>query len=124
MISQKSKNLLQHFFDIELLSFIQDNETIGGLQKKIRIEECRMNILNFIRGYPNSVFTIKNTEKDGISTMSIDIPNIEEDNDHISRFTIIVAISCETFKVEKQLGYLLKSKSSIELIVDFEKNKI
>jgi len=125
MIAKDSFILLECFFDVELEKFIQ-SKTIGQLSKQSRIKECKEQIIEFMQSRPNSSFIIKNMMKDNkLSTMSIIIHNIEERNDHTKRYTITISASCETFKVERPLGFIeSENKENIKVEIDFEKSKL
>ena len=123
MISKDSKEMLQYFFDLELNKFIKNGSTIGQLQKQQRMDECRIKMINFMLDYSNSIFFIKNTEKNGIASIMICIPNMEEKTDHITKFLITISPSCETFRVEKQLGYYTELKTN-DIIIDYEKGRL
>lgn len=118
MIQKRSIELLEVLFDKELEQFLINKEgSFGLLSKQSRIQECFKSILTYISSRKNSIFTIQNDDR----SLSINVSNIEEDNDHIQLFVITLSESCETYSVDEAIS---TERSILRPIKQFDQSKL
>lgn len=118
MVNKLSLTLLNRMLNIELEQFLVNTEgSYGTLSKQARIQECFQSIITHITTRHNSIFIIQNSDKN----LSINIRNIEEDNDHINTYLITLSESCETYSVDEVISI---EKPILRAIKQFDKSKL
>ncbi len=118
MINKRSLILLNKMEDMALEEFLVNKEgSLGTLSKQSRIQECFKSIITYITTRHNSTFTIQNSDVD----LSINIHNVEEDNDHVTMYLITLSESYETFSIDEVISM---ERSQIRNIKQFDQKKL
>jgi hypothetical protein len=114
MVNINSKALLDKMQDLEYEKFIINKQgTHGLLAKQARIQKCFKSIYATISTRDNSVFQINNHD----GSLSINISNVEDENDHVSAFIITLHETCETYQLDKIIN---RDKPILQNIKRFE----
>ena len=110
MITENNIKLLRLLFNTLIGLFIVNREgSYGTLAKQSKIRECHKSIMTYITTRENSIFTIETNDKE----LSINIRNIEEDNDHIQYFLITISEDGESFAVDEIIYHEKVTKRNI-----------
>ncbi len=118
MVNKKTLELFNFFQNKELEQFLINKEGSHGLlSKQSRIQKAFESIFTYITTRSNSIFTIQNSDR----SLSINISNIEEDNDHVTMYLITLSESAETFSIDEVISM---ERSQIKPIKSFDQSKL